>query len=82
MKVLNRIPLETQNIQGAKMFPEERLGFIEQFENNGLYPKLSTDAIKSQIRFYQMGSAIIPGDSNFYNTNLWWQFIYKIPRRW
>ena len=43
--------------------------FIDQFENNGLYPKLSTDAIKSQIGFYQMGSGIIPGDSNFYNTN-------------
>jgi hypothetical protein len=83
MKVLNRIPLETQNIpevKDSKYFPEERLGFIHQYENQGLYPKDSTDIIRGKITYYQIQSYnLMP--NQYYKFN-WYDFIYKIPRRW
>lgn len=81
-KILNGGSIETQNIEGeAKVYPEERLGFIEQYKNEGLYPNNTTN-IPSQIEFYQTGSGITPGDENYFDTEKWYNFIYKIPRRW
>jgi len=78
-KVLNGIPFETQNVPEAKMFPEERLGFINQYKNQGLYPDVSFN-ISSQIEFYQLGSVdLLQKDKFRFN---WLDFIYKIPRRW
>jgi hypothetical protein len=62
-----------------KMFPEERLGFIHAYKNQGLVFN-STINIKSQISYYQ-SQCFKLAETNYYRFK-WWHFIYKIPRRW
>ena len=69
-------PLEYKN---RHYFPEERLGFIHQYQNSGLYPRTSIGSL-SQITYYQMNTFDML-ESQYYKRK-WWHFIYKIPRRW
>lgn len=75
----NSIPIETQDVPGKRVYPEERLGFINQYKNRGLYPKTTIDSL-SQISFYQNGCYNL--SSTDYYFKKWWHFIYKIPRLW
>lgn len=70
------LPSDYKNM---RYFPEERLGFIHQYQNKGLYPRTSIGSM-SQISYYQM-SIFSMSESQYYNRK-WWHFIYKIPRRW
>ena len=69
-------PLEYKN---RHYFPEERLGFIHQYQKSGLYPRTSIGSL-SQITYYQMNTFDML-ESQYYKRK-WWHFIYKIPRRW
>ena len=57
--------------------PEETKGFIHQYKNMGLYPKISINSF-SQVSYYQFNTFDL---ETFYNKR-WWHFIYKTPRRW
>lgn len=63
----------------TRYFPEERLGFIHQYQNGGLYPRTSIGSM-DQISYYQMN--IFDMLESQYYDGKWWHFIYKIPRRW
>jgi RHS repeat-associated protein len=82
LRVKRGIPLETQNTtlgKHTKYFPEERLGFIDAYKNQGLYPSHGTN-LMSNINYYQLQSLKL--SSSQYFSSKWWHFIYKIPRRW
>ena len=82
LRVKNGIPLETQGTElgkHLKYFPEERLGFIHAYKNQGLYPSAGK-GLMSNISYYQMQSFSLH-PSQYYSAK-WWHFIYKIPRRW
>ena len=78
-KVLSGGKFETQDMPGTRIFPEERLGFIHAYKNQGLYSS-STINFRSQITFYQ--SQCINLSDNMRYVFKWSDFIYKIPRRW
>ena len=59
--------------------PEERIGFISQYKNRGLYPKTSIGSL-GQVIYYQYNSYDLPVSSYF--KKKWWHLIYNIPRRW
>jgi hypothetical protein len=71
--------MSTQNVKGTKVFPEERLGFIEEYKNQGLYPNTTLN-LSSQINFYQVQCIDLSLKEEFKFN--WFDFIYKIPRRW
>jgi RHS repeat-associated protein len=82
LRVKNGIPLETQGTElgkHLKYYPEERLGFIHAYKNQGLYPSAGK-GLMSNISYYQMQSFNL-NPSQYYSAK-WWHFIYKIPRRW
>lgn len=82
LRVKNGIPLETQGTEFGKhlkYYPEERLGFIHAYKNQGLYPSAGK-GLMWNISFYQMQSFNL-NLSQYYSAK-WWHFIYKIPRRW
>ena len=84
-KILNGIPIETQKILHGepshyRFAPEERLGFISQYKNQGLYPRESNQHIMGQIEAYQ-NMTFNMSDNQQYSQQ-WWHFIYKLPRRW
>lgn len=78
-RIKSGIPFATQDVPGAVVHPEERLGFIHSYKNKGLYPKSNLDAM-SNISYYQLGIEAM--DMSEYYRPKWWHFIYKIPRRW
>ncbi|MBS1775108.1 MAG: hypothetical protein JSS64_02375, partial [Bacteroidetes bacterium] len=55
--------------------PEERLGFIHQYKNHGLYRSYTGNPL-SQIKYYGVN-----GGGLTFKTHMF-DFIYKIPRRW
>jgi len=69
------------------VMPEERLGVIHQYKNQGLYRKDSYNYLnaigttESFIDSYNMGLYNTPYSYTPYSTS-WWHFVYKIPRRW
>jgi len=82
-KVISGNSFETQEVpKGAEylsIYPEERLGFIHAYKNQGLYSSSRINFL-SQISFYQLGCFNL-SPSNYYQAK-WWHTIYKIPRRW
>jgi RHS repeat-associated protein len=75
-RVLNGTPLETTDLENIKYFPEEALGFRHAFYYNGLYPYTSIDCL-GQANAYWMsvyGSEI--------RSPRYYDFIFKIPRKW
>jgi len=82
-KWLQGIPFEYQEVPEGlsryyRVFPEERLGFIHAYKNQGLFPKSTINHL-SQIQFYQNGIFDLSLNQRF--SQKWWHFIYKIPRR-
>lgn len=77
-RILSNIEPEMQMYDNT-FFPEERLGFINQYQNSGLYPRSPINSM-SQINYYQFGILDMPM-SQYYQKK-WWHFIYKTPRRW
>ncbi|WP_302026739.1 RHS repeat domain-containing protein [Parabacteroides johnsonii] len=77
-RILSNIEPEKQMYDNA-FFPEERLGFINQYQNSGLYPRSPINSM-SQINYYQFGILDMPV-SQYYQKE-WWHFVYKTPRRW
>jgi RHS repeat-associated protein len=79
-KVLSGQTFAMQEAPGEMaIFPEERLGFIYAYKNQGLALHSEINLL-SQIRYYQFQSFNIdPAD---WYLQKWWHFIYKIPRRW
>ncbi|MBQ3656487.1 MAG: VCBS repeat-containing protein [Bacteroidales bacterium] len=80
MKIQNGISLSTQTELGIKYkyYPEERLGFLHTYKNQGLYIKHGSNII-SNIQKY---TNLCVGMEDEVFQKLWWHFIYKIPRRW
>jgi len=69
--------------------PEERLGVIHQYENQGLFYRDSYN--KGLLRIIRgLETDIVNYNDYIYRTpyqftpyqNKWWHFIYKIPRKW
>ena len=82
LRVKSVVGLETQGTElgkHLKYYPEERLGFINAYKNQGLYPSHGID-LMSNISFYQVQSYNL-SPSQYYSLK-WWHSIYKIPRRW
>lgn len=82
LRVKNGIKLETQTAEFGKhlkFYPEERLGFIHAYKNQGLYPTHGLDLMR-HINFYQSQSFNL--EKSKYFSAKWWHFIYKIQRRW
>jgi RHS repeat-associated protein len=82
LRVKNGIPLESQGTafgKHLKYYPEERLGFIHAYKNQGLYPSAGK-GLMGNISFYQSQSFNL-NPSQYYSAK-WWHFVYKIPRRW
>ena len=85
---LDGLELGDSDVFSIANMPEERLGVIHQYKNQGLYRKDIYNYLKaignteSFINSYN--------NSGLYNTPYpytpyspsWWHFIYKIPRRW
>lgn len=63
------------NIDHTLYYPEERLGFIHQYKNQGLYTSYTVNSV-NHIGYYAVQCQM-----NEYMTP-WWHFIYKISRRW
>lgn len=81
---------ETDNAHGRRQ-PEERLGLIHQYKNNGFYRNVSgfLSRIGDVEGFIDMYNPSSPGGtdglygSHYYYTpyqSKWWHFIYKVPR--
>jgi len=82
LRVKNGIGVETQGTGLGvqfKYFPEERLGFIHAYKNQGLYPSHGLN-IMSQIDYYQTQSFNL-NPSQYFKPK-WGHFIYKISRIW
>jgi len=78
-RILKGEKLETFELEGLeilKYYPEEAKGFLHAGNNNGLYPNSTTNYF-NQANFYW---------NNVYGTTIrksrFYDFIYKIPRRW
>jgi RHS repeat-associated protein len=78
---------DSDNFDYAR-WPEERLGVIHQYKNNGLCLNDRYDFLKAirnteyNINFYN--NAQLYNTKYIYNSfqPKWWHFVYKIPRRW
>nr|NQU93547.1 RHS repeat-associated core domain-containing protein [Bacteroidota bacterium] len=84
----NNWELADSEIFDYARWPEERLGVIQQYKNNGLYLDDQYNFLEAignteyNINFYN--------NAQLYNTKYvfksfqpkWWHFVYKIPRRW
>ncbi len=69
-------PIPGSNID-ISLFPEERLGFINQYKYMGLFPKVK--GVLGQIMYYQDGCLNLNSSQMF--KPRFWHFIYKIPRK-
>ena len=83
-KALSGQPFATQDVipgmnKSIQIYPEERLGFISAYKNQGLALH-STFNLNSQIGYYQIQCFNLD-QANWYLPK-WWHFMYKIPRRW
>ena len=81
LKIKNGLPRARQSAELGDhtiFFPEERLGFIHVYKNQGLYIKYQPNTIQS-INSYTR--EIIGMEDEIFQPK-WWHFIYKIPRRW
>ena len=80
LRVKNGIPLETQGTEFGKhlkYYPEERLGFIHAYKNQGLYPSAGK-GLMSNISFYQMQS-FNSNPSQYYSAK-WWHLCIKLKK--
>ncbi len=77
--------IETFN---AAVYPEERLGVIHQYRNQGLYGPVNTSfskgvsGLESTIDWYNIDGAYYTQFRYIPFKERWWHFIYKIPRLW
>lgn len=83
-KALSGQPFATQDVipgmnKSMQIYPEERLGFISAYKNQGLALH-SAYNLNSQIGYYQIQCFNLD-QANWYLPK-WWHFMYKIPRRW
>ena len=88
LKIKNGIPFAKQNVDlvGISEFvrdeliyaPEDRLGFLHMYKNQGLCIKHGNNII-SNIWAYTNKCF---GMEDVVFKEKWWHFIYKIPRRW
>ncbi len=79
-KIKNGIPLARQPGGIDTLAPEERLGFIYQYKNQGLFPREFNKHIMGHIRAFENRILDFPESQKYLHK--WWHFIYKIPRRW
>ncbi len=64
------------NLSHMRHYPEEALGFLHAYKNQGLYPNSSINLI-NQANAYWKGCY----GENLYNQK-WYDFIFEIPRRY
>ncbi|WP_423128611.1 RHS repeat-associated core domain-containing protein [Gaoshiqia sp. Z1-71] len=84
---LNGLKLANSEVFSLANMPEERLGVIHQYKNQGLsgYNMDYMGAIgytENRMNIFNLFKDYNPPYTFSSYSNKWWHFIYKIPRRW
>ena len=76
-RILNGKGPLISEVSSLRYYPEEALGFRQAFRNFGLFPNSTVNYLNQANSYWSQ----VYG-TNLINDKAWYNFIYKIPRRW